>query len=185
MGIGPSTEPTSSHTINEYQHSLIPNSSLASSSSGSGGGSQAPVPSVLECWLAWFYASLVQAITAAVSSFMQRSCSPWPLALTVFLDPPTYSPRAFWVGQDDKDVCGRALQRHAVCALMSVVSVLAVIHYIKKFLRWDLRVALIYGYSDTDLEGNFILCLLSRIIGVGSPQRTMNSLAMSSWPDLQ
>lgn len=151
MGMGPSTEPTSSHTLKEYQHSLIPNSSLASGSSGSGEGVQALAPFVLECWLAWFYASLVQAITAAVSSFMQWSCSPWPQALTVFLAPPTYSHRAFWVGQGDKDACGQALQRYSFYALLSVVSVLTTIHCIKKFLRWYLRVSLIYGYSDKQI----------------------------------
>lgn len=72
-------------------------SSTVSSSSVRGWSSQAPIPSLLGCWLAWYCIGLVQTITFGVSLWEHQSCGvqkilvlPWSsksLALTVFLLP--------------------------------------------------------------------------------------------------
>lgn len=42
------------------------------------------------------------------------------------------------------------------------------VDYTKKILWWCLKAALIYRYSDMNLKGSLILCLLSRVTVVGS-----------------
>jgi hypothetical protein len=37
----------------------------------------------------------------------------------------------------------------------------------------DVRVVLIYRYSDMRLEGNWMLCAFSKIIAIGSPETNM------------
>lgn len=148
MGMRPSTEPTSSRTLKENWFSLTPNPPLAYGSSGSRGGSQAPASSMLECWLARFYAGLVQADTAIVSSFMQWTCLPWPLlALTIFLASLTWRSQSLMGGARwYRSLELSTPKTFILCPLISCFCVERH-HCIKKLLRWDLRVVLIYAES--------------------------------------
>lgn len=137
---------------------------------------------------------LVQAITGAVSSSVQRSCH---VQKTLFLSCPSSN---LWLScsfhpamvaeprgkRRDRDVPFMA--EHATEPFLPFdklwVSALTVVHCTKKIPWWALKDSLPYGYRNTTLEGIWILCPLSWIIRVGLPPGLVSSTAMYSWPNL-
>lgn len=53
--------------------------------------------------------------------------------------------------------------------------------YKEKYLWWWLKTALICGDNDKYLECISGLCCFSKVVVVGSPPRSMTSLALGSW----
>lgn len=54
-----------------------------------------------------------------------------------------------------------------------------------KDLPWDLRVSVIYGHKNINLDGSLILWPISKIIVIGSVLGPVSSPTVCSWPDMQ
>lgn len=131
----------------------------------------------LGCWLAWSCAGFVEAITSAVSSWMQGLChvqkrvSPQSSCLSQSLRPfPTMVPETWERSSYRHHICDEALCRHLSSSVsLFWVSAFTTVYCTEKFPWWGARAALNYGYLGSSLS----MCSFSKIIIISWPTDTV------------
>lgn len=122
---------------------------------------------MLEFWLGWPSAGLLQPMTAAVNSRVRSSspiqktfalCSSWLLTLTDF----PYLLLHCFLSLGERVPC-----KWPICGLVSefwpvMISALTTVHCTKKFLWWCLNGELKSMSRDTNWDSSLTLCPLSR-----------------------
>lgn len=98
--------------------------------------------------------------------------SPLPLDLIIILPTPLWYSRALrgWICNIDIEFMPEYSQTFFSLHFNQLwVSAFMIIQCTKKFLWWQLRIALIYGYNNKYLEGSLVLCLFKKVMVISSP----------------